>query len=151
MPEMSNEDEGFVVRLRGLPWTVTCEDILKFFGKLPKLSSVFMQCYNFYFSTEDSNIVGGLLGVHLTHTKEGRLTGEGYLELSSEEDVQRALTKHKETLGPRYIEGTKIIVFQIIDFMLLIAPSAFSFPFQEDRNGMDGQAIWSLFYGNHVH
>ena len=30
---MADED-GFVVRLRGLPWAVTDEDIIKFFGKL---------------------------------------------------------------------------------------------------------------------
>jgi len=78
------EDEGFVVRLRGLPWSTTNEEILKFF--------------------EDCHIVGGLNGIHMTYTREGRLTGEGYLELQDEEDVEKALKKHNEHLGTRYIE-----------------------------------------------
>ena len=41
----------------------------------------------------------------MTYTREGRPTGEGYLELGCEEDVEKALTKHNEHLGPRYIEG----------------------------------------------
>ena len=41
----------------------------------------------------------------MTYTREGRLTGEGYLELESEEDIERALKKHNEHLGARYIEG----------------------------------------------
>ena len=62
--------------------------------------------FNLYFGvSEDSNIVGGAAGIHMTYTREGRPTGEGYLELGSEEDVERALTKHNEHLGPRYIEG----------------------------------------------
>lgn len=82
-PVMSEED-GFVVRLRGLPWAVTNEDIIKFF--------------------EDSTIVGGSAGIHMTYTREGRSTGEAYVEMSCEEDIEKALKKHNEHLGPRYIE-----------------------------------------------
>lgn len=78
------DGEGFIVRLRGLPWAVTNDDILKFF--------------------DDVNIVGGTSGIHLTFTREGRPTGEGYIELSNEQDVENALKKHNEHLGPRYIE-----------------------------------------------
>lgn len=55
--------------------------------------------------TEECHIVGGVNGIHMTYTREGRLTGEGYLELKSEEDVEMALKKHNEHLGARYIEG----------------------------------------------
>ena len=50
-------------------------------------------------------MVGGTAGVHMTYTREGRPTGEGYLEVAGEEDVENALKKHNEHLGPRYIEG----------------------------------------------
>ena len=33
-PKSMADEDGFVVRLRGLPWAVTDEDIIKFFGKL---------------------------------------------------------------------------------------------------------------------
>ena len=56
-------------------------------------------------TVEDVTIVGGAAGIHMTYTREGRPTGEGYLELSCEQDVEKALTKHNEHLGPRYIEG----------------------------------------------
>ena len=64
----------------------------------------FNQC--FLFLSEECHIVDGLNGIHMTYTREGRLTGEGYLELTCEEDVERALKKHNEHLGARYIEGT---------------------------------------------
>ncbi len=103
------EDEGFVVRLRGLPWAVTDDDILKFFGEI-QLSQVMPRCDLIKSpGAEDSNIVGGAAGIHMTYTREGRPTGEGYLELGCEEDVEKALTKHNEHLGPRYIEGMRLL------------------------------------------
>jgi heterogeneous nuclear ribonucleoprotein F/H len=60
----------------------------------------------FYLIVEDVTIIGELSGIHLTYTREGRPTGEGYIELGNEEDIEKALKKHNEHLGPRYIEGT---------------------------------------------
>lgn len=58
-----------------------------------------------FFFSEDANIKGGAEGIHMTYTREGRPTGEGYLELEGQEDVEAALKKHNQHLGPRYIEG----------------------------------------------
>lgn len=111
---MADED-GFVVRLRGLPWAVTDDDILKFFGSIQNLLSLILLMIIFSFSVkEDSNIVGGAAGIHMTYTREGRPTGEGYLELGCEEDVERALTKHNEHLGPRYIEGMFYLYLMLV-------------------------------------
>ena len=54
----------------------------------------------------DMNIAGGAEeGVHLTTTREGRATGEAYVELETQEDLDHALKKNKEHMGNRYIEG----------------------------------------------
>ena len=47
----------------------------------------------------------------MTYTREGRSTGEAYVEMSCEEDIEKALKKHNEHLGPRYIEGSVYLVF----------------------------------------
>ncbi|UYV77744.1 HNRNPH1, partial [Cordylochernes scorpioides] len=78
-------DEGCVLRVRGLPWSATKEEILNFFS--------------------DCNIVGGTEGIHMTFSKEGRPSGEAYVEMDSEEDVRLGLEKNNAHLGHRYIEG----------------------------------------------
>ena len=75
---------GHVVRLRGLPFTSTAQDVLDFFSGV--------------------EVMGGEAGVLFTCTPEGRPTGEAYLELASEEGQQAALARHKESIGSRYIE-----------------------------------------------
>ncbi|XP_076439927.1 heterogeneous nuclear ribonucleoprotein F-like [Babylonia areolata] len=77
-------EEGFVVRCRGLPWTATPEDVVKFF--------------------EGCRINRGQDGVHLTLSRDGRPSGEAFVEFASEDDVQMALKKNKDHLGSRYIE-----------------------------------------------
>ncbi|XP_076458901.1 heterogeneous nuclear ribonucleoprotein F-like [Babylonia areolata] len=76
--------DGCVVRLRGLPWSTTTDDVANFF--------------------EGCAIVGDKGGIHLTQTREGRSTGEAFVEFVSEDDVAKALEKNNQHLGSRYIE-----------------------------------------------
>lgn len=76
--------EVFVIRARGLPWSCTAEDLMNFFS--------------------DCRIRGGAQGIHIIHNRNGRPTGQAFIELEHEEDVGKALDQHKQYLGQRYIE-----------------------------------------------
>ncbi|XP_071808407.1 heterogeneous nuclear ribonucleoprotein F-like [Asterias amurensis] len=80
----TEEEDGFVVRARGLPWSSTEEDISTFFG--------------------ESNILNGKDGIHFTFTPAGRPSGECFIEFETEEDMENAMTKHKKDMGQRYVE-----------------------------------------------
>ena len=58
----------------------------------------------------DVNIIGGANGVNLTFMRDGRPSGEAYIELMSEADVDLAMKKNNEHMGKRYIEGILSIV-----------------------------------------
>uniref|UniRef100_A0A8C4NK57 RRM domain-containing protein n=1 Tax=Eptatretus burgeri TaxID=7764 RepID=A0A8C4NK57_EPTBU len=75
--------DGHFVRLRGLPWSCSADDVIKFLA--------------------GCNVSKGAGSVSFT-TRDGRPTGEAFVELESEEDVQRAMEKDRKTMGHRYIE-----------------------------------------------
>jgi heterogeneous nuclear ribonucleoprotein F/H len=75
------EHTGFL-RMRGLPFTATREDISKFF-----------EAYNPI-----------LESIVLTYRSDGRATGESYVAFESPEDSQRAMDLHRKSMGNRYIE-----------------------------------------------
>jgi len=79
--------EDLVVRVRGLPWSATIDEVFDFFDGV--------------------QIAGGKDGIHLTMTPEGRPSGEAYIELETEEDLEAAEKKHKDMMGKRYIEVFK--------------------------------------------
>lgn len=81
---MQEQDTGWVVRLRGLPFAATAEDVLAFFNGL--------------------EILRGTAGVVLTWGRDGRPLGEAYVEFPSEEVQEEALKRDKEKMGPRYVE-----------------------------------------------
>ncbi|XP_051790126.1 heterogeneous nuclear ribonucleoprotein H1, like isoform X7 [Erpetoichthys calabaricus] len=83
----SGESEGFVVRVRGLPWSCSTEEVQRFFS--------------------DCKIVNDAAGIHFTYTREGRPSGEAFVELETEEDLKIAVKKDRETMGHRYVEVFK--------------------------------------------
>lgn len=82
-----DEEEGHVVKLRGLPWSTTVGEIYNFFS--------------------DCNIKNGKLGIQMTLSREGRPSGEAYVEMMSEEDVEKACKRDRDHMGHRYIEVFK--------------------------------------------
>uniref|UniRef100_A0A8D2ZTD5 Heterogeneous nuclear ribonucleoprotein H3 (2H9) n=1 Tax=Scophthalmus maximus TaxID=52904 RepID=A0A8D2ZTD5_SCOMX len=84
---MSVNEDGYVVRIRGLPWSCSQEEVASFFS--------------------DSDIIGKVNGVCFTYSKEGRPSGEAFIELKSAEDFKDALAKDRKYMGHRYIEVFK--------------------------------------------
>merc|ERR1719357_1804360 len=74
----------FIVRLRGLPWECTKDDIADFLHKC--------------------RIEGGHRGIIINEDDRGRAAGDAYVELESAEDLEDALRMHKRDMGSRYIE-----------------------------------------------
>jgi len=75
------EHTGFL-RMRGLPFSSTKEDISKFFESYnPILDSIV-----------------------LTYRSDGRATGEAYVGFENPEESKRAMELHRKSMGSRYIE-----------------------------------------------
>ncbi|XP_028114279.1 epithelial splicing regulatory protein 1-like isoform X1 [Camellia sinensis] len=71
-----------VLRMRGLPFSASKDDILDFFKDFMLL--------------EDA--------IHLISNPEGRPTGEAFVDFASAEASKAAMAKDRKTLGSRYIE-----------------------------------------------
>uniref|UniRef100_A0A671LPD3 Heterogeneous nuclear ribonucleoprotein H-like n=1 Tax=Sinocyclocheilus anshuiensis TaxID=1608454 RepID=A0A671LPD3_9TELE len=81
------DGEGFVVRVRGLPWSCSVDEVQWFFS--------------------ECKIANNGTSIHFTYTREGRPSGEAFVEFESEEDLKIAVKKDRETMGHRYVEVFK--------------------------------------------
>jgi len=84
------ETDRKVVKARGLPWTATAEEVVKFFAPTP--------------------VANGEEGVHFTTNRDGRPSGECFVELEGEEELAEALKKDHENMGKRYVEVFEVSV-----------------------------------------
>ena len=57
------------------------------------------------FIVADVHVKGGSDGVHVKLTNEGRPSGEAYIEMETEEDMQKGMVMNNKNMGSRYIEG----------------------------------------------
>lgn len=91
-----DESANLVIKLRGLPWTVTAKDIIDFLNGV--------------------EIADGVHGVHIiTYSKKHkRPNGEAFVECASEEDFKLAFTHDKKNMGNRYIESNCFIIYLVI-------------------------------------
>ena len=78
--------ERFVVKVRGLPWSCSADEVMRFFS--------------------DCRVQNGTSGIRFIYTREGRPSGEASVELESEDEVKLAL-KARETMGHRNVEVFK--------------------------------------------
>uniref|UniRef100_A0A8D0B4S3 Epithelial splicing regulatory protein 2 n=1 Tax=Salvator merianae TaxID=96440 RepID=A0A8D0B4S3_SALMN len=80
-----SKENQVIIRMRGLPFTATPEDVLGFLGS-------------------ECPVTGGKEGLLFVKYPDGRPTGDAFVLFACEEYAQNALKKHKEILGKRYIE-----------------------------------------------
>lgn len=103
---------------RYLTYSVFLEQL---FHNLQRLLITDISCLIVF--TEGCNIKNGRAGVYVTMSPEGRPSGEAYVELETEEDLENACKKDKEHMGPRYIEGIEIDTFLSPEFRDMNSPS----------------------------
>nr|5UZM_A Chain A, AT27789p [Drosophila melanogaster]5UZM_B Chain B, AT27789p [Drosophila melanogaster] len=75
---------AFVVKLRGLPYAVTEQQIEEFFSGL--------------------DIKTDREGILFVMDRRGRATGEAFVQFESQDDTEQALGRNREKIGHRYIE-----------------------------------------------
>ncbi|KAM7341483.1 epithelial splicing regulatory protein fusilli [Cochliomyia hominivorax] len=91
----SNEAQAFlskgaqvIIRMRGLPYDCTAKQVLDFFtnGENP------------------CNVLDNTEGVLFVKKPDGRATGDAFVLFANEADAPKALARHRESIGQRYIE-----------------------------------------------
>uniref|UniRef100_A0AAQ4QW31 RRM domain-containing protein n=1 Tax=Gasterosteus aculeatus aculeatus TaxID=481459 RepID=A0AAQ4QW31_GASAC len=80
-----SKENQVIIRMRGLPFTATPQDVLSFLGP-------------------ESPVTDDAEGLLFVKYPDGRPTGDAFVLFSCEEYAQNALKRHKQILGKRYIE-----------------------------------------------
>ena len=96
-----------VIKLRGLPWSCTSDQIVAFLDGIKivfKSAEELGQHENSYENAEAAASAKPKPAVYLTANAEGRPSGEAFVELLDEADLEAALKRNNNLMGQRYIE-----------------------------------------------
>lgn len=77
-----------IIRMRGLPYDCTPKQVLDFFAQ----------------GEQSCTVLDGVDGVLFVKKHDGRATGDAFVLFAVEEDAPKALSKHRDLIGSRYIE-----------------------------------------------
>lgn len=75
----------------------------------------FLVLIDFTHILSDCRIRNGENGIHFLLNRDGKRRGDALIEMESEQDVQKALEKHRMYMGQRYVEGmwSRVIAFRV--------------------------------------
>ena len=100
-----------VIKLRGLPWSCTSDQIVAFLEgiKIVFKSADELGHHENNYETSESNNNTDMNSkpkpaIYLTANAEGRPSGEAFVELLDEDDLEVALKRNNHLMGQRYIE-----------------------------------------------
>lgn len=82
LSSVGDTSEHVCIKMRGLPYNAGQREIMEFF--------------------EGYNILPN--GIHVVMGATDRPTGEAFVEFVSSEETQRAMERHRQNIGSRYIE-----------------------------------------------
>lgn len=113
----SNEAQTFlskgaqvIIRMRGLPYDCTSTQVVSFFPLTQNNSfNVFWRKSFFqldFFANGDNSckVLDDSEGILFVKKPDGRSTGDAFVLFAEESDAPVALSKHRESIGQRYIE-----------------------------------------------
>ncbi|KAK4535977.1 hypothetical protein CDCA_CDCA06G2002 [Cyanidium caldarium] len=94
---------GSVVRLRGLPWAATVQDLSDWLEAPPsKAMTSGDRAMIEDFLQRPLRVVPG--GIRFVYNHQGKKTGEAFVQFADGGDAVRCQLKHEDTMGHRYIE-----------------------------------------------
>lgn len=86
-----------------------------------------------FFTTGDDpcHVLDGVDGVLFVKKPDGRATGDAFVLFANESDAPKALSRHRESIGQRYIElfrSTTAEVQQVLNRSLSMEPKIMELP-----------------------